>query len=100
MAIATQIQKLGRKSLRTLRGESRRHRRARDRRTLQLGDDADAILASMYASEPQPAIQRVIRFIEKHRADYERLPSTDPNAAVFRKIGAAGDPEWNHFVRV
>ena len=45
-----------------------------------------------------PSVRRVISFVEKNRADYERLPDRVANAAAFRKIAPADRRAWNHYV--
>lgn len=45
-----------------------------------------------------PAIQRLVLFIENNRPDYERVPSSVRNLAIFRKIASADERLWDYFV--
>ena len=44
-----------------------------------------------------PSIQKVVKFVERNRADYARRKSPVENFVVFQKIGKEQRP-WNHFV--
>jgi predicted O-methyltransferase YrrM len=45
-----------------------------------------------------PSVRRVASFVAHNRADYERLPDRVLDIAAFRKIRAADERPWHHYV--